>query len=116
MVFSRQGYWSGLLSPGVTPGNVLDEHGGRSLLLQMGKLLPRGKNQFAWVKGAMCGHGRRLESRTSLSGHLPSTTPGPKAAPGAGSTQCLAVTVLKELLANKQTQSPPNREENHLRL
>ena len=23
---------------------------------------------------------------------------------------------LKELLANKQTQSPPNREENHLRL
>ena len=49
MGFSRQGYWSGLPSPGVTP--VLDEHGGRSLLLQMEKLPPRGKNQFARVKG-----------------------------------------------------------------
>ena len=85
-------------------------------LLQMEKLPPRGKNQFARVKGAIWGHGRRLESRTSLFGHLPPTTPGPKVAPGAGSTQCLAVTVLKELLANKQTQSPPNREENDLRL
>ena len=75
MVFSRQGYWSGLQSPGVTPGNVLDEHGGRSLLLQMGKLLPRGKNQFARVKGAIWGHGRRLESRTSLSDTSPQPLP-----------------------------------------
>lgn len=65
-------------------------------------------------QGVIWGHSWKLESRTSLT---PDTfSPGPKAALCARSTQCLAVTMLKELLLNKHTQSPPIPKENDLRL
>lgn len=56
----------------------------------------------------------RPDSRTSLTPDTSSS--GPKAAPCPGSTQCLAMLVLKERLLNKQTQSPPNLEGNNLLL